>query len=101
MSLTGFDWEHVERVPYADITSKGIKYGMHEFEAKVTVKNSKTGKDEEATVIRRAEREWMLGRGPNGWVSVTKGGGQVFCLDDALLKSQAQAIYDFVFGEKK
>lgn len=92
MSEFKLKFEHVDSVPMADITEKGIKYGKHDFNAKVTVKDDK-GKDQEITVCRRAEREWMLGKNNGLTVFTTAHSGLVFCLDETILKAEAEKVY--------
>lgn len=87
-------FEDIESVPCANISAKGIKYGNHLFNAKVWVKDEKN-KDIEVTVVRRAEREWLLGGG--AWNFFSEQGGVVFNLDEKLLKSKAEELYAFIF----
>ena len=88
-------FEHVDSVPMATITEKGIKYSSHKFNAKVTIKDPDTKKDIEVTVVRRAEREWMLGGGE--WIFINGKGATIFNLDDKILKAKAEAVYTLIF----
>ena len=98
MSEFKLRFEHVSSVPTAEVSEKGIKYGRHDFNAKVTIKNPDTGKDQEVTVTRRAEREWMLGGGE--WCFATKTSAMIFNLDDKILKAKAEEMHKTIFGNK-
>jgi hypothetical protein len=95
MSEFKLRFEHVASVPTAEVSEKGIIYGKHDFNAKVTIKNPDTGKDQEVTVTRRAEREWMLGGG--NWWFVTSHSAIIFNLDHAILKAKAEELQAFLF----
>jgi hypothetical protein len=95
MSDFKLKFEHVSTIPFAEITAKGIKYGTHEFNAKVMVKDPDTKKDIEVTVVRRAEREWMLGTGPKEFIMAQH--AIIFDQDAATLKSRAEALQKFLF----
>lgn len=92
-------FEHIDVVPVATVTKNGIKYGFHEFNARVTIKDPETKKDREVTVVRRAEREWMLGGGEKCFIN--KHGATIFDLDDKILKTKAEAVQKLIFGDKK
>ncbi len=91
-------FEHIDSVPCAEFSKKGIRYSKHDFNAKVIVKDDK-GKDQEITVCRRAEREWMLGGG--AWYFFSDHGGVVFNLDEKILKDKVEELYAFVFKKEK
>jgi len=92
-------FENVASIPYAEVTAKGIRYGRHEFNAKTTIKDPESKKDVEVTVVRRAEREWMLGC-EGGKEHITKQSAIIFNTDESLLKQRAEYMQIFIFGEK-
>ena len=99
--MSYFKYDDVNSVPCANISKDGIRYGKHEFNAKVTVKDPESKKDIEITVVRRAEREWMLGLSAQfgSYSFLTQHGGIVFSMDPVILKSKAEEIQKFIFGK--
>ena len=88
------DHSNVDAIFYADVSTKGIKYSIYHFNAKVTVKDPDTKKDIEVTVVRKAEREWICGS--DNWYHSSAHGGVVFNLDESKCKAKAEEMFAFL-----
>ncbi len=61
-------YEAVEDMPVARITEAGIKMGRHSFISKER-RATKGGGEEEVTVVRRFEREWLMSKDGHSYIS--------------------------------